>query len=31
MPRVPRHQSAPGAMRPGTLYHVTSRAVAGTW
>ena len=31
MPRVPRHQSAPGAMRPGTLYHVTSHAVAGTW
>ncbi|MBK6426595.1 MAG: transposase [Blastocatellia bacterium] len=31
MPRIPRHQSAPGAMRPGTLYHVTSHAVAGTW
>ena len=31
MPRVPRHQSAPGAMCPGTVYHVTSHAVAGTW
>ena len=31
MPRVARHQSAPGAMRPGTVYHVTSHAVAGTW
>lgn len=31
MPRVPRQQSAPGAMRPGTPYHVTSHAVAGTW
>ena len=31
MPRVPRHQSAPGIMCPGTLYHVTSHAVAGTW
>lgn len=31
MPRVPRHQSAPGVMCPGTLYHVTSHAVAGTW
>ena len=31
MPRVPRHQSAPGTMCPGPLYHVTSHAVAGTW
>lgn len=31
MPRVSRHQSAPGAMRPGTLYHVTSHAVDKTW
>ena len=31
MPRIPRHQSAPGAMCPGTVYHVTSHAVAGTW
>ncbi len=31
MPRIPRHQSAPGVMCPGTLYHVTSHAVAGTW
>lgn len=30
MPRVPRHQSHPSAMRPGSVYHVTSRAVANT-
>lgn len=30
MPRMPRHQSDPGAMRPGSVYHVTSRAVANT-
>ena len=30
MPRMPRHQSDPGAMRPGSEYHVTSRAVATT-
>ena len=31
MPRVPHHQSAPDAMGPSTLYHVTSHAMAGTW
>ena len=31
MPGVARHQSAPGAMCPGMLYHVTWHAVAGTW
>lgn len=30
MPRMPRHQSSPIAMRPGSVYHVTSRAVANT-
>lgn len=30
MPRVPRNLSAQGAMRPGTVYHVTSHAVART-
>lgn len=30
MPRIPRHRSSPVAMRPGSVYHVTSRAVANT-
>lgn len=30
MPRMPRHQSVTAAMRPGSVYHVTSRAVANT-
>lgn len=30
MPRIPRHQSNPVAMRPGSVYHVTSRAVSNT-
>ena len=31
MPKIPRYQSAPGAMRLGTRFRVTSHAVAGTW
>lgn len=30
MPRIPRHLSSPVAMRPGSVYHVTTRAVANT-
>lgn len=30
MPRIPRHQSALGALRPATLHHVTSHAVVSS-